>query len=144
MGQMTADVLMGCDWGYCWCTEELTPAWCLFVSSSRMVLHEGWLDLVKAGQRGRGEKTRLRHSEGDREPLVSWPDAHIFSWRLNCCFKSVSIGVRDGLEDVLCCQMRIKWKPWSQRGKKTSVQDLTMSSFVSTSQGLDTLWPVGL
>ena len=63
MGQMTADVLMGCDWGYCWCAEALTPAWFLFVSSSRLVPDEG-LTVP-------GERVAERRLRGDEEPLVS-------------------------------------------------------------------------
>ncbi|KAK9541536.1 hypothetical protein VZT92_001570 [Zoarces viviparus] len=78
MGQMTADVLMGCDWEYCWCTAELTPAWFLFVSSSRLVLGEGRLGSAKAEHGGLVEERRQRIG-GDEEPPVSRPKGDTFS-----------------------------------------------------------------
>lgn len=66
IGQMTADVLMCCDWGYCRCTGGgLTPTWFFLLAP------HGWclMKAEKRGKRMRG-KRRVRELEGARSPHV--------------------------------------------------------------------------
>lgn len=99
MGQMTADVLMCCDWGYCWCTGGgVTPTWFFLLAP------HGWC-LMKAGwvwwKEGKKEGERIR---GGKEPLMSWPEAYTPAERLNCCLNRVTNAVREAVQR--------KERPW--------------------------------